>query len=184
MVIESERLLLRALAFADSDALVRELNNFAIVRNTARIPFPYAKEDAETFLTWATNPPSGSLVMAIELKTEPHALQGIVSYEWSESKGNAELGYWLSEGIWGQGYGYEAAQSVVKHAFEVSRHGLMIACYHNENEGSARILRRIGFETTGPCTSYSKAQGREVNVTNMKLTRDRWRQMNQNTRLT
>jgi len=70
---------------------------------------------------------------------------------------------------------------MVDDAFGREGHRELIACYHNDNAASARILVKLGFEVTGPCSSYSKAQGREVPVTNLSLSRERWRQGVQNT---
>lgn len=172
--IITQRLLLRPLDEGDVDALVAELNDFAIVRNTARIPHPYHRDDALDFLSHARALDHRSLVAAITTRENPGDLLGVVSYEWSEAKGDAELGYWLATRAWGKRLGSEAAQAAVDHAFSINRHPQLVACYHTDNPHSGRILARLGFAVVGPCTSFSRAQGKDVAITNTRLTRADW----------
>ena len=172
--IETRRLLLRPLRDDDAQTLVDELNNFAIACNTAHIPKPYHRSDALEFLDFAKAGNERSRISGVEEKARSGQLIGIISYEWSEAKGDAELGYWLSQSVWGRGFGSEAALRMVEDAFADAGHVTLAACYHNDNPASARILTKVGFEIVGSCTSFSKAQGKDVPVTNMRLTRERW----------
>lgn len=178
--LETTRLLLRPLRHDDAETLVRELNNFAIARNTARIPHPYHRDDAEDFLRFSATANDRSRIAGIVEKAKAGRLIGVISYEWSAEKDNAELGYWLSQDVWGRGLGSEAALAMVGDAFAGASHRALVACYHNDNPASGRILEKLGFETVGACSSFSKAQGREVPVTNLRLTRSRWDRLQQN----
>jgi [ribosomal protein S5]-alanine N-acetyltransferase len=174
-IIETPRLLLRQTRLEDAAIFVSELNNYNISRNTARVPNPYNHDDALEFLDFAAKVNARSCVAAVTLKSEPERLVGVISYEWSEAKQDAELGYWFSERIWGQGFGTEAAIAIVDHAFSVSAHHKLVACYHDDNPASGRILSKLGFQKLGGCSNFSKAQGREVAVTNMQLLQSDWR---------
>jgi RimJ/RimL family protein N-acetyltransferase len=173
-MIETARLLLRPFCLQDSEALVSELNNFNITRNTARIPKPYHHQDALDFLNFANSLNAQSLGLAITFPSAPEKLIGGISYLYSAEKNDAELGYWLSESQWGKGLMTEAAVTVVHHAFTVSNIEKLVACYHNDNPASARILKKLGFEEGVQCRNFSLAQGKEVRVTNMNLTRNTW----------
>jgi RimJ/RimL family protein N-acetyltransferase len=173
-MIETRRLLLRSLHERDVETLVSELNNYNIARNTARIPQPYHRDDALEFLRFIETLDDHSLVCAIAPKADPRTIWGVISYEFKADKNDAELGYWLSEAQWGKGLMSEAAAAVVKHAFKISRLEKLIACYHDDNPISGRILKGLGFVEIARCTSFSKAQGIDVAVTNMHLTRDVW----------
>lgn len=174
IILETPRLLLRHTEMRDAGTFVEELNNFHIVRNTARVPFPYHHDDAVEFLLFANGLDDRSCVAAITLKSEPDELIGVISYEWSNAKQDAELGYWLSERVWGKGFGTEAAAAIVDHAFGVNGHAKLVACFHNDNPASGRILSRLGFKAAGACSNFSKAQRREVAVTNMQMLRSDW----------
>jgi RimJ/RimL family protein N-acetyltransferase len=173
-MIKTNRLVLRSLQEQDLDTLVAELNNFKIARNTSRIAHPYSMADAREFYNFVQTLDQHSLVCAITVKPDESKICGIISYEYKADKNDAELGYWLSEPQWGKGLMSEAANAVVTHAFTVSRLEKMIACYHNDNPISGRILRNLGFQDIGQCTSFSKAQGKDVRVTEMNLSRERW----------
>lgn len=170
-MIETTRLLLRDVHLNDVDTIVRELNNFNIARNTARIPFPYHRDDALDFISFVKTLDERSLVCAISERSNPTEMLGIASYEFSAEQNNAELGYWLSESHWGKGFMTEAVAAIVHHAFTTAKLSHLVSCYHNDNPVSGRILRRVGFVEIGQCTSFSKAQGKDIAVTNLKLSR-------------
>lgn len=50
MRIETARLLLRPVAEQDLDAIVAGINDFEVSKMLARVPYPYARRDAESFL--------------------------------------------------------------------------------------------------------------------------------------
>jgi [ribosomal protein S5]-alanine N-acetyltransferase len=173
-ILETPRLILRKLVAQDSAVLVDELNNFNIVRNTARVPYPYHHDDAEDFIGFSNSLGPLSCVAAVELKENPGRLIGVVSYQWSDVQNDGELGYWFSERVWHQGFGTEAVCAMIEHAFLVTGHAKLIACYHDDNPASGRILSKMGFLRTGSCSNFSKAQGREVPVTTLQLLKVDW----------
>ena len=173
-VIETPRLILRPLRPEDMPVIVDCLSDYAVCRNLARVPFPYHMSDAEAFLDFVATLDERSAVCAITLRDNPAKLIGIISHEYSEAKQNSELGYWLSVPFWGQGYASEAASTLVADAFTQRAAELMVACYFNENPASGKVLRRVGFEEVGSCLAFSKAQGIDVPVSNMQLTRTRF----------
>ena len=52
-VLKTARLILRAPAPADAEALAARINDRRIAENTARVPHPYGIEDAERFIAAA-----------------------------------------------------------------------------------------------------------------------------------
>jgi RimJ/RimL family protein N-acetyltransferase len=173
-VIETERLRLRHPTEHDAPAIAKGAGNFNVSRNLARVPHPYGVSDALDFVKHVTSRQPNSLSCAIELKTQPGELIGMISYEYHEHKNLAELGYWLAEPFWGNGIGKEAAQAMVRHAFMVAKLEQLTAAYHTENPASERILKSLGFETTGHIMLFSKARGTEIAATTLKLSREIW----------
>jgi RimJ/RimL family protein N-acetyltransferase len=173
-IIETERLVLRAPTESDIDRIVEALADFDISRNLARIPWPYHRDDAVDFLTFVATCDQRSRFSAICRRGVTDRLIGMISYEWNDGKQNAELGYWLDTPQWGQGLMTEAATAMVKHAFTENQHPTLVSCFHDDNPVSGKILSKIGFERVGTCNHFSKAQGKELPVTNMRLTRERW----------
>jgi RimJ/RimL family protein N-acetyltransferase len=170
-MIKTKRLTLRPLHQDDAPTLVRELNNFNITRNTGNVPYPYRDQDAAEYLEFVGEQPAQSCIRAITLQNH---LIGVIGYLYSAEKQDAELGYWLSEKHWGQGFMTEAATAMVQRAFTVSNTPKLIACFQNENPVSARILAKFGFVEVVGCKKFSKARGEDVSVTNTELTREVW----------
>lgn len=168
-IIHTEQLVLRLLRPGDEDDLVRGLNNLKVSQWTSRIPFPYGRKDAEAFLAVCAAHSPGTLRLAI---TRDGALIGVVAYE---ASGNVcELGYWIAEPYWSKGYGREAARAAADHAFEVSGHAAMTACYRHGNEASKRILEGLGFVKTGDETGTSLAVSGPTQLARLHLSKDAW----------
>ena len=85
-----------------------------------------------------------------------------------------ELGYWLAEPHWGQGFGTEAARAVTRHAFTGLAYDSLVASYQLGNAASRRILLGLGFQETGQDVAFSRARGAEVPIMRMALTRQGW----------
>lgn len=179
--IETQHLILRPLAPNDAIVIAREVGNFNVSRNLARVPYPYSMAEALDFLDWIKSYDEKSLVCAIELKSAPGELIGVISYEFSTAESVAELGYWFAEKHWGNGYGGQAATAMVHHAFTLGAHTRLIAAYHNDNPASARILLKLGFKPISHEKHYSKAQGIDVSSTKLSLARVHWLARNTST---
>ena len=173
-IIKTEHLILRPLADSDADTIAREVGNFNVSRNLARVPYPYSLTEALDFLDWVKSYDQRSLVCGIEMKSSPSELIGVISYEFSASENVAELGYWFAEKHWGKGYGAQAASAMVHHAFVNNIHARLVAAYHNDNPASASILLNLGFRPISYEKHYSKAQGIDVSSTKLSLTRNQW----------
>jgi RimJ/RimL family protein N-acetyltransferase len=170
--IETQRLILRPLDERDLDDLVLAINNFHIVKNTARIPFPYARSDAEDYLALTRKADANTLFLSIARKEEPHRVIGGISSEGGEK--DAEIGYWMSEPLWGKGYMGEATHALISHVFQYTDYQTLVAGYRIGNEASRRILARLGFTPTHEEMIESRGLGYLVPVMRMALSRAAW----------
>lgn len=162
--LTTKRLTLRPPEPGDAAALVRGLDNFAVSQWTGRIPCPYGLADAEAYVTHCTSLAGKDLGLLITLDAE---VIGGIGLE-------GELGYWLAEPHWGQGFGTEAARAVVDHAFTMLGRTELEASYQLGNEASRRILLGLGFVETGEATGFSKARQAETRLMLLTLTREDW----------
>lgn len=62
---------------------------------------------------------------------------------WGE--GSAELGYWIAEEYWGNGYATESSKALIEHAFNDLDVKTIYATYRTENIRSKRVLEKLGF---------------------------------------
>ncbi|MGR2706044.1 30S ribosomal protein S5 alanine N-acetyltransferase [Pseudomonas sp. IB20] len=69
------------------------------------------------------------------------------------------LGYALDESAQGQGLMHEALKAAIAHVFDDMKLHRIMANYRPENERSARLLKRLGFEREGEARAYLKING-------------------------
>lgn len=166
--ITTSRLYLRPLCAADTEALVRGLDNINVSRWTGRIPYPYGLDDAQAFLSYCGSLDKSDRVLAITCQGD---MIGVIGIE------KGELGYWLAQPHWGKGFGSEAAQAMTALGFETLGLARMTASHHVGNHASRRILLGLGFAEIGEALAFSRAKQREVRLVSLALTRDGWQKV-------
>ncbi|MGV8853585.1 MAG: GNAT family N-acetyltransferase [Devosia sp.] len=139
-VITSARLILRAPERADLDQLVALANNWKVIEPTAVMPFPYRPDDGLQFLETG-NDPAAPRAYAI---TMGDILMGVVSLKFAAEK-LPELGYWLGEPHWGQGYAPEAVSALLQAAHQTGQCDQVDARVLAFNSASIRVLEKSGF---------------------------------------
>jgi ribosomal-protein-alanine N-acetyltransferase len=145
MEIKTERLVLRPWKSEDEKALLRHANNRNIwIRLSDRFPFPYTRKDARRFIRSMGRAPFPPTQFAIVLQGE--AIGGVGFERGKElERLTGEVGYWISEAHWGQGYTTEAVRALAEYAF--SRFDLvrLEARVLEGNPASERVLEKAGF---------------------------------------
>jgi len=69
------------------------------------------------------------------------------------------LGYALAESARGKGLMQEALTAAIAHVFDAMQLHRIMANYRPENQRSARLLARLGFEREGEARAYLKING-------------------------
>jgi RimJ/RimL family protein N-acetyltransferase len=147
MFARTDRLLLRPGWPEDAAALAGALADHAIVRNLAKVPWPYGLADAEAFL--AAEPKAGEPDFLVFRRTRgPARLIGGIGLG-RTPEGEIELGYWIARNAWGLGYATEAACAVVAMARGSLGLDRLVAGHFLDNPASGRVLEKIGFRPTG-----------------------------------
>ena len=137
---------------------------------------PWDKSDAECLYHFAKNPKIGpiagwpphesvedslNIINTVFAKRETYAivLDGIpigcvgllfhpdTNHWWGDD--SAELGYWVAEEFWGNGYAVEASEVLIERAFDELDVKVIYATYRCENFQSKRVLEKLGFEFHG-----------------------------------
>ena len=167
-VLATARLKLGAPRRSDCKAIAVLVNDRRIAANTARIPHPYAIEDAEQFIA-AVNKREGEACFVI---TQEGAPIGVCSVELRED--GAELGYWLGVAHWGCGFATEAARALIDHAFGDLEHETLISGARVNNPASRRVLEKCGFQWTGVRLSRIRAINSAAPIDRFRLDRGLW----------
>jgi RimJ/RimL family protein N-acetyltransferase len=163
--IQTKRLVLRAPMRADVPDLVRLADNKAIAERLANFPSPYTRADATAFIE----------IFAQRADERPYAitlndhLVGIVGFSFREGE-PPELGYWLGEPHWGQGFMTEAARALIDVAQATHQYDTIVAHALPDNEASLHVLQKLGFHRIGKPRSKKAASA----IARLELRRPRW----------
>ena len=146
MFARTPRLLLRPGFPEDAPALATAMSDAAIARNLAVVPWPYSLRDAEAFLASPRDPILPSLLI-FERGAGAPQLVGSCGLGRRPS-GAVEMGYWIARSHWGRGLATEACTALVDIARTLGLARLE-ASHFIDNPASARVLDKLGFESTG-----------------------------------
>lgn len=147
-VLLTERLVLRPPHLDDVDELAAIANNRQIAEMTSRIPFPYTKRDAEAFVRSCMDGEHDGYMYAATL-AETGRLIGICGLEKRLRSGGFEIGFWLGDQWWGNGYATEAAGALVDQAFRATTAERIHALCRTVNDASRNVIRKCGFSYVG-----------------------------------
>lgn len=153
MEIATQRLLLRELEEKDLTDLAQQANNLNISKNLDLVPYPYTQEDARWFVNHCkeeqTKTPRENYELGIVLKEEGKLIGIIGITNIDDFKKKAVFGYWLGEPYWGKGIMSEAARAIVDFGFEKRELERIEAGVYDGNDGSEKILQKLGFKYEG-----------------------------------
>ena len=143
--LNTERLFLRPLFLADSARIQELAGNWAVAKTTLSIPHPYKDGMAEKWIlslkdVW--NIKSG-VVYGVLLKADKEII-GVVSLVSIMGK-KAELGYWIGEQYWGEGYCTEATEALMQLASKQLQITNFVAEHLTENPASGKVMLKLGM---------------------------------------
>jgi RimJ/RimL family protein N-acetyltransferase len=164
--ITTDRLDLTTPTLAHVPDIARLANNERIYEVMARLPFPYTEADAHFFVTQIV-PSAEETCYAI---LHQGRFMGIVGLTYS-GESAPQLGYWLGEEFWGQGFATEAACAVVAAAKAAGVPALRSRALAG-NASSRNVLRKAGFTETGEATeTINNLAGRQLVLMHLELDR-------------
>ncbi|HUH44409.1 MAG TPA: GNAT family N-acetyltransferase [Treponemataceae bacterium] len=159
--------IIREWRIGDKINLAKMLNNRHILDNLRDgLPYPYTVDDAEEYITamLAANK-TKTFAFAITLNDVVIGSIGAFRRDNIHYK-TAELGYYIGEEHWGQGYGTSAVIQACSYVFENTDIIRIFAEPFAHNIASCRILEKAGFQFEG--TLHSNAVKNEQ-VVDMKM---------------
>jgi RimJ/RimL family protein N-acetyltransferase len=169
-VLITERLVMRPPHDEDLDDLVVLADNRRIAEMLARMPNPYGANEARSFIANSKASVIGSAIYALTL-AETGAFIGCAGLNQTER--GLELGYWIGEPHWGNGYATEAAHALVDLAFRATSITALHASCRVINPASRRVIHKCGFQYAGQGMLNSVVAGK-VPVERYRLDRRTW----------
>jgi 8-oxo-dGTP diphosphatase len=173
--LKTARLTLRPLRPADAEALHRLVNDWEVTRTLAEIPYPYPRALADDWIasTAAELADGAAYHLAITGKEgRKETLVGVVGLRVDASRRTGRLGYWVGRAYWRHGVATEAAKRLTSWGFANLPLDMITAEVTEGNDGSCKVLRRIGFREIGSGVRSSLTTRDEHAVRMFEATRD------------
>ena len=144
--LQTERLILNQPKWTDVSIIVSYAGNIKIVENTRSMPHPYYEEDA---ISWSHMVNQGfkkkdQFIFAIRSKSTNEFIGG-VGLTLDIYNNRAELGYWIAEPFWNQGYTTEAVSAMLNFGFDTLGLNKIIAVYLTTNSASGKVMIKNGM---------------------------------------
>lgn len=166
--LTTARLTIRPLRAEDSGALFRQVNDYSVAGNLARVPFPYPETLAATWIASTHEQAARGDGHHCAITDADGALLGCVGL--TMMPGNqAELGYWVGRAHWRRGVATEAGRAMVDWGFASLGLSRIIASALTENLGSQAVLRHLGFVDAGAGMQDFMSRNRAMPVVKFHL---------------
>lgn len=161
--IETARLVLRPPTKRDAPVITEALGNYGVAQFLTPVQHPYTLSLAHQWLrTMPAAPVPGDATFMVELAGKGPI--GCVAL-------NKELGFWIAQPFWGQGFVTEAARALLGWHFAHSDAASVPCSAHYNNRASLAVQKKLGFTRTGISQRFSAAQNRLVEHIETTLTR-------------
>jgi len=172
--VATPRLVLRRPEMADVPAVVSLANNLHVAENLMTMPHPYKPSDAVDWINTRTPRHKGAR-LAITLR-ECGTLVGAVGWSSKLLQGLdlPQIGYWIGEPFWGNGYATEAAQAMIDHIFSHTDVQELGCSCRVTNVGSRRVIEKCGFQYDGLGMVSSLARGALMPTLKFRMSRSIW----------
>ena len=151
----------------DKSDLAINLNNLKVLNNLRDgLPYPYTEDDAEDFIQMMLSAdPDSTFAFAITLDNKVIGSIGVFRKDNIHSR-TAEMGYYIGEPYWGNGYMTNAIKQTCEYVFENKDIIRIFAEPFAHNIASCRALEKAGFQYEGTLKSNAVKCG---NVVDMKM---------------
>ena len=145
-ILETERLALRQMKVEDAEFIFELVNEAAFIRNIGDKGVR-TLEDARNYILngpVASYAKFGFGLYLVELRETGEAI-GICGLLKRDSLEDVDIGFAFLEKFWGRGFAHESAAAVMEYGRNVLGIKRIVAITSPDNEGSIRVLEKIGL---------------------------------------
>lgn len=157
--------IIRAWNAEDKSALSEILNNKNILDNLRDgLPYPYTEKDAEEYIhAMLSADKTKTFAFAIVANGRVIGSIGVFRCDNIHSR-TAEMGYYIGEAYWGNGYGTSAVKQVCEYVFNHTDIIRIFAEPFAKNMASCRVLEKAGFQFEGTLHSNAVKNGEVLDM--------------------
>lgn len=172
-VLDTKRLRLRMPAAKDIPRIVEYANHPQISKMTLNIPYPYKEKDAISWINMANQgfEEKNHFVFAI-CKQADHQFMGGIGLHINTRFNRAEMGFWIGEPFWNQGYVTEAAGEILRFGFKILHLQKIFATHMINNPASEKVMIKNRMIKEGELLNHFKKKDQYYTVIQYRLTKD------------
>ena len=173
----TERLILNKIKDSDIPVIVDYAGNKKIAENTLNIPHPYTKKDAEFWISNATKGFKNGTQYTFGIRLKPkNEFIGAIGLKVEPRFDRAEMGYWIAEKFWNQGFATEAVKAMLEYGFNTLELNKILATHLVENSASGKVMINNGMIKEGELKEHTKKNGVYQNLIQYRLTKKEFNQ--------
>jgi RimJ/RimL family protein N-acetyltransferase len=174
MMIQGEKVRLRALQEEDAEDCWRWFNNWEMVRNLES-RYPLSRLAERGIVERLMKPEPNDKVFAIEALDGGLYLGNVGLHRISWEDRRATFGIFIGEkAYWGKGYGTDATRAVLRFAFDEMNLNRIDLQVLDDNERGIRCYEKIGFVREGVQRQYRFREARYVDMVMMSILREEY----------
>lgn len=158
--IRTPRLLLRATELGDMDRAFQIQSNWNVTRHLRMAAFPPDRQDLARWFAGHEAEWLEGTAFRFAILAEDRMI-GLIDLDQIEG-GEADLGYWLDEPYWRQGFAEEAGRAVLRFAFEQANLTVLRSGHAADNPASGRVLIKLGFRRFEDVVVHSRSRGADI----------------------
>jgi ribosomal-protein-alanine N-acetyltransferase len=173
--LRSRRLRLRPFDLSDARVVQLLAGDKDVAMNTRLIPHPYPDGLAEAWINSLPTIYEQGRGVSFAITLPAGDLVGSIGLVISAADNHAEVGYWVGRPYWNKGYCTEAAQAVLKYAFDKLKLHRVFAHYLARNPASGRVLAKLGMQQEGCLRGHRLKEGNYEDLIVCGITRSEWK---------
>lgn len=171
----TSRFILRELEPRDARALYVILSTEEVMRYYGSDPLLAVYEAKNVIAYFKDQFQQGKAIRWAICDRETNELVGTIGFHnWTPQYFRAEIGFEVAPNHWRRGVAHEAASAVIRHGFDEFKFHRISALVAPENEGSNRLVQKLGFTEEGLLHDYAYSHGRFMDLMMYRLLKEEW----------
>ncbi len=163
-ILKTQRLRLGKLRVEDIKRIVELANNKTISDNTLTFPYPYTEENAIFWINFSNEGFKSKEHYVFGIFLNEETFIGGIGLHLDNKNSKAELGYWIAEPYWKNGFATEASERIIKFGFEYLNLNKIYATHFIYNPDSEKVLIKIGMQYEGLLKCHHLKNGKFEDV--------------------
>ncbi len=169
----TDRLCLRPFMKHDAKEYARLANDPIVQEKDFGIDLPFLREHAAKKVEYFIDAWNKGTCHAFAIRHEAkNVLLGGTSLMVYRAHGLGELGYWLGQEHWGQGFATEAAAALIQFGFDVLKLDKISSQTLSSNQASAQVLQKVGMQQEGILRKHWVKEGNRVDLVQFGILKD------------